>query len=205
MTDDRGIKVVLLGEAGVGKTNLIRVSMGKTFEKNVDSTISSAFYDSKIDYKEKSYQYCIWDTAGQEVYRSLNKIFIKDSKIVIIVFSIIDRDSFTNVDFWINYVKEILANDSYIMAVVGNKIDLYDDQQIGDEEIENKFKGLDLKYKITSAASDAQGFKKFLNELLKEYIDKYKPEETQLSDSFMIKQNKHKQIKKKEKEDGKCC
>ena len=205
MTDDRGIKVVLLGEAGVGKTNLIRVSMGKTFEKNVDSTISSAFYDSKIDYKEKSYQYCIWDTAGQEVYRSLNKIFIKDSKIVIIVFSIIDRDSFTNVDFWINYVKEILANDSYIMAVVGNKIDLYDDQQIGDEEIENKFKGLDLKYKITSAVSDAQGFKKFLNELLKEYIDKYKPEETQLSDSFMIKQNKHKQKKKKENEDGKCC
>ena len=62
-----------------------------------------------------------------------------------------------------------------------------------------------LKYKITSAASDAQGFKKFLNELLKEYIDKYKPEETQLSDSFMIKQNKHKQNKKKEKEDGKCC
>ena len=116
------------------------------------------------------------------------------------MFSIIDRDSFTNVDFWINYVKEILANDSYIMAVVGNKIDLYDDQQIGDEEIENKFKGLDLKYKITSAASDAQGFKKFLNELLKEYIDKYKPEETQLSDSFMIKQNKHKQNKKKVKQ-----
>ncbi len=205
MSENRGIKVVLLGEAGVGKTNLIRVAMGKSFETNINSTLASSFYEAQINVNDKIYQYYLWDTAGQEVYRCVNKIFIKDSKVVIIVFAINNRESFNNVDFWINYVKEILANDSYIMAVVGNKIDLYDDQQIGDEEIENKFKGLDLKYKITSAASDAQGFKKFLNELLKEYIDKYKPEETQLSDSFMIKQNKHKQNKKKEKEDGKCC
>ncbi len=205
MSENRGIKVVLLGEAGVGKTNLIRVAMGKSFETNINSTLASSFYEAQINVNDKIYQYYLWVTAGQEVYRCVNKIFIKDSKVVIIVFAINNRESFNNVDFWINYVKEILANDSYIMAVVGNKIDLYDDQQIGDEEIENKFKGLDLKYKITSAASDAQGFKKFLNELLKEYIDKYKPEETQLSDSFMIKQNKHKQNKKKEKEDGKCC
>ncbi len=163
MSENRGIKVVLLGEAGVGKTNLIRVAMGKSFETNINSTLASSFYEAQINVNDKIYQYYLWDTAGQEVYRCVNKIFIKDSKVVIIVFAINNRESFNNVDFWINYVKEILANDSYIMAVVGNKIDLYDDQQIGDEEIENKFKGLDLKYKITSAASDAQGFKKFLN------------------------------------------
>ena len=203
MNDDRGIKVVLLGESGVGKTNLIRVSMGQTFDKNSAATISSAFHNSKIIHNDKSYQYCLWDTAGQEVYRSLNKIFIKDSKIIIIVFSIIDKESFDNIDFWIKYVKEILADDTYIMAVVGNKIDLYDEQQIPDEEIEKKFKGLGLKSKLTSAASDAQGFRKFLDELLKDYIDKYKPQETPLSDSFMIKENKPK--KNKEKEESKCC
>ena len=167
MSNDRGIKVILLGETGVGKTNLIRVAMGKKFEKNIDATVSSAFYDSKIDYNEKTYDYCIWDTAGQEAYRSLNKIFIKDSKIIIIVFSIIDKDSFNGVDFWINYAKEILPSDTYIMAAVGNKIDLYDEQKISDDEIEKKFKSLDLEYKMTSAATDALGFKKFLNELLK--------------------------------------
>ena len=209
MIEDRGIKVILLGEAGVGKTNLIRVAMGKKFEKNVDATISSAFYGSKIDYNEKTYQYCLWDTAGQEVYRSLNKIFIKDSKIIIIVFSIINRDSFTGIDFWINYVKEILKEDSYIMAIVGNKIDLYDEQQIPDDEIEKKIKDLGLKSKITSAATDAQGFRKFLNELLKEYINKYidksNPQEIPISNSFTIKQSKHKKKKEKEKEESKCC
>ena len=209
MIEDRGIKVILLGEAGVGKTNLIRVAMGKKFEKNVDATISSAFYGSKIDYNEKTYQYCLWDTAGQEVYRSLNKIFIKDSKIIIIVFSIINRDSFTGIDFWINYVKEILKEDSYIMAIVGNKIDLYDEQQIPDNEIEKKIKDLGLKSKITSAATDAQGFRKFLNELLKEYINKYidksNPQENPISNSFTIIQSKHKKKKEKEKKESKCC
>ena len=161
MSDDRGIKVVLLGEAGVGKTNLIRVAMGKSFETNMNSTIASSFYEAQINYNEKSYQYFLWDTAGQEIYRCVNKIFIKDSKLVIIVFAIDNRESFTNVDFWINYVKEILVEDTYILALVGNKGDLYDNQEIPDEEMDKKAKSFGIKFKITSAATDAQGFKTF--------------------------------------------
>jgi small GTP-binding protein len=205
MEEDKGIKVVLLGEAGVGKTNLIRVAMGKPFETNSKTTISSAFYDEQIEINNKSYQYCLWDTAGQEVYRSLNKIFIKDSKVIIIVFSITKRESFTNVDFWVNYAKEILQNDTYVMALVGNKIDLYDEQEIPDEEIENKAKELKLKLKITSAVTDSQGFQKFLKELLEDYITTYNPKELPESESFMIKTRKHTIKKEKEKEESKCC
>lgn len=202
MSDDRGIKVVLLGEAGVGKTNLIRVAMGKSFETNMNSTIASSFYEAQINYNEKSYQYFLWDTAGQEIYRCVNKIFIKDSKLVIIVFAIDNRESFTNVDFWINYVKEILVEDTYILALVGNKGDLYDNQEIPDEEMDKKAKSFGIKFKITSAATDAQGFKTFLNELLQEYIVKYKPKEISAPDSFMIKNKKH---KKKKDHESKCC
>ena len=201
MSESKEIKVILLGEEGVGKTNLIRVAMGGTFVKNSKTTLSSAYYDGQIDFNEKTYQYCLWDTAGQEVYRSLNKIFIKDSKIIIIVFSIIRKETFTSVDFWVNYVKEILQNDTYIMALVGNKIDLYDEQEIPDEEIEKKAKELKLKLGMTSALTDAQGFKKFLKELLEDYIITYNPKEIPHSETFMIKNKKP----KKKNEKDKCC
>ena len=185
MSDDRGIKVVLLGESGVGKTNLIRVAMGKPFDKNENSTISSSYFENDIVVTDKKYLYCLWDTAGQEVYRSLNKIFIKESKIVIIVFAINSKESFQQIDFWLNYTKEILGSDNYILGLVANKSDLYEVQQISDKEIEKKAEELQIKYKITSAATDSVGFKEFLEELLKDYITKYSPEEIP-SESFKI-------------------
>ena len=173
MSGDRGIKVILLGESGVGKTNLIRVAMGKNFDPNENSTLTSSFFEEQIAINNKNYLYCLWDTAGQEAYRSLNKIFIKGAKIVIIVFAINFQYSFEQIDFWINYTKDILGEDNYILALVGNKADLYESQQISDEEIKKKVDELKIKYKLTSASEDSLGFKEFLNDLLKEYIDKF--------------------------------
>ena len=173
MSGDRGIKVILLGESGVGKTNLIRVAMGKNFDPNENSTLASSFFEEQISINNKNYLYCLWDTAGQEAYRSLNKIFIKGAKIVIIVFAINFQYSFEQIDFWINYTKDILGEDNYILALVGNKADLYESQQISDEEIKKKVDELKIKYKLTSASEDSLGFKEFLNDLLKDYIDKF--------------------------------
>ena len=173
MSGDRGIKVILLGESGVGKTNLIRVAMGKNFDPNENSTLTSSFFEEQISINNKNYLYCLWDTAGQEAYRSLNKIFIKGAKIVIIVFAINFQYSFEQVDFWINYTKDILGDDNYILALVGNKADLYESQQISDEEIKKKVDELKIKYKLTSASEDSLGFREFLNDLLKDYIDKF--------------------------------
>ena len=173
MSGDRGIKVILLGESGVGKTNLIRVAMGKNFDPNENSTLTSSFFEEQISINNKNYLYCLWDTAGQEAYRSLNKIFIKGAKIVIIVFAINFQYSFEQIDFWINYTKDILGDDNYILALVGNKADLYESQQISDEEIKKKVDELKIKYKLTSASEDSLGFKEFLNDLLKDYIDKF--------------------------------
>ena len=190
MSDERSIKVVLLGEAGVGKTNLIRVAMGKPFEKEENSTISSTFFENEVVLNNKKYSYCLWDTAGQEIYRSLNKIFMKESKIVIIVFSIDSRQSFDQIDFWLNYIKEILGNDNYIIGLVGNKSDLFLNQQISDKEMNKKAEELQVKFQITSAAIDKVGFKKFLEDLLKEYINKYSPQDIGKLDSFKITKEK---------------
>ena len=201
MSEDRGIKVILLGESGVGKTNLIRVSMGKPFDPNENSTISSSYFENEIKINDQNYLYCLWDTAGQEVYRSLNKIFIKESKIIIIVFAINSRQSFQQIDFWLDYTKEILGDEDYILGLVANKSDLYEEQQIKDDEINKKAEALNIKFKITSAATDILGFKEFLNELLKEYITKYESSNRQRSKSFKIA-NKKSDDKDEDDNDG---
>ena len=170
MEDDKIIKIILLGESGVGKTNLIQVALGQPFQKEKISTLISSYYESEIIIQNKKYVYTLWDTAGQEVYRSLNKSFIKDSKIVILVFAINNRKSFEEIDYWINSVKESLEENKYIMALVANKSDLFDEQEIPDEEIMKKGKELNIKTKITSAAEDSVGFKMFLEELLKDFV-----------------------------------
>ena len=172
MTEEKRIKIVLIGESGVGKTNLISVAMGNPFQKDIEPTISSSYYEGSIIVNNKQYNYSLWDTAGQEAYRSLNKMFINGSKIILVVFAINNRESFKEVDFWVNYAKETLGQKKYVMALVGNKSDLYEEQQVPDEEIMKKGEEINAKVKITSAAEDAVGLRQFLDQLLKEYITK---------------------------------
>ena len=172
MTESERIKIVLIGESGVGKTNLIQVAMGKPFQRDTESTISSSYFEGDIIINNKQYMYALWDTAGQEIYRSLNKLFINGSKIILVVFAINDKRSFEEVDFWVNYVKETLGEEKYIMALVGNKSDLFEEQQVSEEEIMKKGEKINIRVIITSAAEDAGGFRLFLESLLKEYINK---------------------------------
>ena len=199
MSAEKVIKIILLGESGVGKTNLIQVAIGKPFKKDNDVTLSSSYYEGKINIQEKIYFYSLWDTAGQEIYRSMNKLFINDSKIVIIVFAIDDRKSFEEVDFWVNYAKDILGESKYIMALVGNKSDLFEKQQIPDEEIKKKGEELKVKVKITSAAENGAIFKLFLEELLKDYVQEI-GELKKEANTFTLKEEK---LDEDEKENNK--
>ena len=171
---------------------------------NSKSTLTSSYCEAKIEVNKKIYKYYLWDTAGQETYRSLNKLFIKDSKIIIIVFAINDKASFEQVDYWYKSVKELLGDEGYIIVLVGNKSDLYEEEDVKQQEIEAKANEMKAEYKVTSAYTDAIGFRAFLNETLEKYINKFNPEEytgyTGKS-SFKIEQNK----KKDQPEKKKCC
>jgi len=178
-----------LGESGVGKTNLIRVSIGEKFDENPLSTITSSYCEGKIIIDDKQYLYNLWDTAGQEKYRSLNRLFIKESNIILIVFSINKKMTFEQVNFWYKFAKDYLEEGTYIFALIGNKSDMYEEEQVSSEEIEKKAKELEMKYKLTSARNDPKGFKDFLNGLLEEYISNHNTEEYNGSISFQIGQD----------------
>ena len=135
MTTDlsKGIKIILLGESGVGKTNLINVTTGEDFEQNSMSSSSGSYKEGfYISSTKKKYVYHLWDTAGQEAYRSLNKIFIKNAKVVIFVYAIDNEPSFKELSYWIDLAKTELGS-GFVMGLVANKIDLYEEQQVKEE------------------------------------------------------------------------
>ena len=201
MSEKNEIKVILLGETGVGKTNLIRAATDKVFDPNTEATLASTHCERRIQVDNKSYQYFLWDTIGQEKYRALSKLYINNSKIILIVFAINHKESFEQIDFWYKSVKEQLGNDGYLVALIGNKKDLYEAEDIvEDEEIEKKANELGVKYKKTSAKTEGVLFKEFLDEILEEYIRKFHPEEYKEKNSFKI--NKPKNNGKNGK---KCC
>ena len=171
----KGIKIILLGESGVGKTNLIRVATGEEFEQNSMSSSSGSYKEGfYISSTTKKYTYHLWDTAGQEAYRSLNKIFIKNAKVVIFVYAIDNEQSFKELKYWIDLAKAELG-DGFVMGIVANKIDLYEEQQVK-EEVAIKFaKDQNIKFRTTSALTEPMGFKNFLETLLIDYIKTIDP------------------------------
>lgn len=102
-------KVVLLGESGVGKTCIINRFINDTFEEGGISTTGASYADKLIHFDEynKSLKFEIWDTAGQEKYRALTKIFYKDASIAILVYDITRKQSFDELkDYWYAQVNE---------------------------------------------------------------------------------------------------
>ena len=103
-------KVVLLGESGVGKTCIIARFINNTFEENLISTTGASYAGKTMtfdEYEGKSIRFEIWDTAGQEKYRSLTKIFYKDAGAAILVYDITRKESYEEIQkYWFNQIKD---------------------------------------------------------------------------------------------------
>ena len=103
-------KVVVLGESGVGKTCIIARFINNTFEENLISTTGASYAGKTMTFDEyggKSIKFEIWDTAGQEKYRSLTKIFYKDAGAAILVYDITRKESYEEIKkYWINQIKD---------------------------------------------------------------------------------------------------
>ena len=149
-------KVVLLGESGVGKTCIMNQIMEGEFDENTLASPSAQYHRKNFKFPgNKSITLDIWDTAGQEKFRSLNKIYYKNAKVVILVYDIADIKSFNEVkNYWYNQIKENTNND-VIIAVAANKSDLYETRQVSDEDGEEFAKSIDAIFASTSAKNDS--------------------------------------------------
>ena len=165
------IKVILIGESGVGKTSIIRVSNGEQFNEDEHSNLSVSFYRKQMNFENKSYTLELWDTIGQENLRVINTLFYNNSRIVIFVYDITSKESFNNLSFWIEEVKKQIGNNGYVKAIIGNKIDLYLKEAVNEDEAENLAKEINAKfYRMSAKEDDKKKIEKFFEELICEYI-----------------------------------
>ena len=105
----KSVKAVLLGESGVGKTCIIARFINNTFENNIMSTTGASYAGKTMSFDEfggKCIKFEIWDTAGQEKYRALAKVFYKNAAVCILVYDITRRASFEELKkYWITELK----------------------------------------------------------------------------------------------------
>ena len=177
MSDDeiQEIKVILLGETAVGKTSIIKRYYDDTFDTNEVTTISMSYVDKIIELNKKKYKLIIWDTIGQEKYRSISKLFQKKKKIVILVYCIDKKDTFENLDFWYNLYKEELGDEA-ILGIAGNKADLLLEQVVPYQEGEKFANERGAIFAEISAKENKVTINNFMNDLVKAYIAKNKGE-----------------------------
>ena len=125
------VKVVVIGDINVGKTNIIHRLMGEEF-REMESTVGVEFaYLTKDNIDEedpkKSLAIQIWDTSGAERYRAITTSHIRNSDGAYIVYDVTNQTSFSNLPFWYNLIKEATDND-IVIYLIGNKIDLIYEQ-----------------------------------------------------------------------------
>ena len=200
MTDkiqaNNAIKVILVGDISTGKTNLISVAAGLEFNTDTISTTSCSFMQKKIIINKKEYKVNLWDTIGQEKYRSLTKIFVKDSQIVIFVYDITNRESFESLTYWKGIIDDILGQD-ITLGVIGNKIDLYLEEMVKANEGKEFADSIGAKFKVTSAKDNPKEVSDFIYTMVDAYLKKNKNETRR--DTLKIKK-----MKDNKKKEG-CC
>ena len=191
------IKIILVGDCGAGKTCLINVAVGLEFPEEIEPTISNSFFRKEIEYKNKEYSLIIWDTIGSEKLRNLNKIFYKGSKIVIFVYDITKENALEDFNFWIKEIKNQLDEKKFVLAICGNKSDLYYLEKVPEADGRNVADSMNAKFKLTSAKSNKEDFSVFLEELAHDYIDNILPFEDNDNNVYKLgKENKKSCIRK---------
>ena len=204
--NDNEIKrnIITLGKTDVGKTCILNRYFNKTFSSSTLMTIGMDCYTKKYIIKSKNFKVNFYDTAGQEKYHSLTKIFVHDSKIAFIVYAINDLISYQKVDFWYNFIKENCGD--IIIGIIGNKKDLYEEEEVNEKEAIKKAEELGVIFGLTSALEDDTGFDEIMQSLVKQYITKKGGSVENEIFSKNIKLNANKSFKDHEiKRKKKCC
>ncbi|ODQ65179.1 putative rab GTPase Vps21/Ypt51 [Nadsonia fulvescens var. elongata DSM 6958] len=158
------VKLVLLGEAAVGKSSLVLRFVSNEFQENKEPTIGAAFLTQKCSLANKTIKFEIWDTAGQERFASLAPMYYRNAQSALVVYDITKPNSFIKARHWVNELKA-QASPGIIIALVGNKLDLVEedtnntsssnDADHEDDETEHSDNVEDTTNAITEDASDS--------------------------------------------------
>ena len=130
---DYSFKVVFLGDASVGKTQIVSRYVEDSFVEEYKPTVNVEYSCKLIKYNKKNIQIQVWDTAGQKSFKSIAKDFCKGSQLIVLVYAIDNKNSFINIKNWVDIIKNN-TNENPKFLLVGNKCDLEKERQVSTEE-----------------------------------------------------------------------
>ena len=148
---DLNFKLIVIGDSFVGKSCLTLKATKGLFEANYSPTIGFEFLTFFVNIDNTNIKLQIWDTCGQEVYRSLISSFYHNSSLALLVYSIDNENSFNNLEVWLNEIKT-LGNPDMNIFLVGNKADLEDKRQVSKERAEEFCKSHKIQFFLETSA-----------------------------------------------------
>ena len=172
--DKNRIKLILLGDVGVGKSAIIQRFYDNTFEENILTTFNASFLEKEVTIKGKKVVLEIWDTVGQEQYRSMTQLFVKNSKIIILVYNVTRMKTFESLNYWYDFINKELGSN-IVLGLAGNKTDLiFEDnyeEEVSPEKGKEFAEKIGASFALVSAKESGNEIKVLFYELLTKYFD----------------------------------
>ena len=202
---DLSFKLIFIGDSGVGKSCLTTKAVKNNFEEYYQATVGFEFLTFNMKVNDKVIKLQIWDTCGQEIYKSLISNFYRNSSLAVIIYAIDNKESFNHAENWLNDLKS-QANPDVRIFLVGNKADLEEDRKVSKEEGEKYKEEQHLDLFLETSAKTGHNARNVLVEAAKIlYKDYLKFDENNKGGEDRLKINKGEQLIKKGKKDKKGC
>jgi small GTP-binding protein len=164
-------KIIIVGDSGVGKSSLLKRAVQNKFDPGYQATIGFEFLLMHFQVNEMKLKLQIWDTCGQEMYRSLIQGFYRNTSLALIVYDITNKDTFNAVDIWLQDIKKHTEEDLPIF-LAGNKNDL--EKVVTNEEAKIYATSNRTKYFTECSAKTGQNVKEIFYEAAKYLYTSYK-------------------------------
>lgn len=173
-------KIIFLGDQGVGKSSILNRFAQDKFEQNYQATIGLDFHSKNITIENTSIRLLLYDTAGQEKFKSLIPMYIRDANIIIVVYditsklfvTILGKESFNHTANWLEECKDLKREDA-IFCLIGNKLDMNDKRQVTQQEGEAMAKEKELLFQEVSAKSGVNVNNLFYKDIFDKIARKY--------------------------------
>jgi Ras-related protein Rab-6A len=203
---DLSFKLIFIGDSSVGKSCLTTKAVKNEFEDYYQATVGFEFMTFNLKLNDKIIKFQIWDTCGQEIYKSLISNFYRNSSLAVLVYSIDNKESFNHIENWLNDLKS-QANEDVRIFLVGNKADLEEERKVTKEEGEKYKLDYNLDLFMETSAKTGQNARNVLIEAAKILYNDY----LKLAENMNTVEEPKKKIKGKEllvqpkKQEKKCC
>ena len=205
---DLSFKLIFIGDSSVGKSCLTAKAVKNNFEEYYQATVGFEFLTFNMKVNDKVIKLQIWDTCGQEIYKSLISNFYRNSSLAVLVYAIDNKESFNHVETWLNDLKS-QANPDVRIFLIGNKADLEEDRKVKKEEGEKYKEDQHLDLFMETSAKTGLNARNVLVEAAKIlYNDYLKFDEMNNNNNDDNNNNKNKNkliIEKNIKKSKGCC